>query len=592
MPANVIESMLRDIDAGLMTNVFLIALIAVFLISLFFKRKHQHQLFTAYTPTLLTSVGILGTFAGIITGLLDFNTNDIDGSIGPLLAGLKTAFISSLAGMFLSIVYKGMVSVGLFIPKVQDVMDDDDVSNVDFYKIMKDQVRGLDQLKKAIAGDDDSSLVNVMKLQRAESNDHYRVNDAHLKVVSSSLDDIANTATNQQKEFTLFQERLWRQMQDFADVLSKSATEQVIDALKQVITDFNNNLTEQFGENFKALNEAVLKLVEWQENYKGQLEDMREKYALGVEAISQTETSVAHISEEARAIPVAMNDLKQVVEVNQHQIGELDRHLEAFAAVRDKAVEAVPEIREQIDQAIKGAQSANDTLAKGMQDCADNMAKTLGESSEEFRNKVDATSAALTESAQTTANSSEQIRDQFKDALTDINNNMRNMLDELQKDGKEMNETFKVAGQEMTVSFREAGQEMTSSFTQAGSKMNTSFKEAGDLLIKDTRNWNKEFESSLSSITSNLESTIKEQATAHTQQADKVFRGLEKTIEEALSSTGESVQKQVDMIDKTAGQEIEKVMTSMGSALSSIANQFVNDYSKLVDQMNRVVNRQ
>ena len=44
-------------------------------------------------------------------------------------------------------------------------------------------------------------------------------------------------------------------------MMSKLATEQVIAALKTVIQDFNNNLAEQFGENFKQLNTAVLEPV-------------------------------------------------------------------------------------------------------------------------------------------------------------------------------------------------------------------------------------------------------------------------------------------------------------------------------------------
>lgn len=61
-------------------------------------------------------------------------------------------------------------------------------------------------------------------------------------------------------------------------MLSKSATEQVINALKEVISDFNDNLLEQFGDNFKQLNVAVLELVKWQENYRQQLEQMMVQY--------------------------------------------------------------------------------------------------------------------------------------------------------------------------------------------------------------------------------------------------------------------------------------------------------------------------
>lgn len=47
---------------------------------------------------------------GIITRLLDFNTHKLDDSIGPLLDGLKTAFITRMSGMFLSIVFKAVVT--------------------------------------------------------------------------------------------------------------------------------------------------------------------------------------------------------------------------------------------------------------------------------------------------------------------------------------------------------------------------------------------------------------------------------------------------------------------------------------------------
>ena len=66
--------------------------------------------------------------------------------------------------------------------------------------------------------------------------------------------------------------------------MAKGATEQIIDALRQVIIDFNENLTEQFGENFKALDASVKKLVEWQENYKTQVELMSEQYQQSVES--------------------------------------------------------------------------------------------------------------------------------------------------------------------------------------------------------------------------------------------------------------------------------------------------------------------
>lgn len=63
--------------------------------------KNIHSKFREYAPTLMGALGILGTFIGIIIGLLNFNTESIDTSIPVLLGGLKTAFITSIVGMFL-----------------------------------------------------------------------------------------------------------------------------------------------------------------------------------------------------------------------------------------------------------------------------------------------------------------------------------------------------------------------------------------------------------------------------------------------------------------------------------------------------------
>jgi hypothetical protein len=52
----------------------------------------------------------------------------------------------------------------------------------------------------------------------------------------------------------------------------KESKSEVLGALEIVVKDFNNNLTEQFGDNFKQLNESVKNMIIWQDNYKTQIE--------------------------------------------------------------------------------------------------------------------------------------------------------------------------------------------------------------------------------------------------------------------------------------------------------------------------------
>jgi chromosome segregation ATPase len=97
--------------------------------------------------------------------------------------------------------------------------------------------------------------------------------------------------------------------------LSEGATAQIIQALESVITDFNNNLKEQFGENFKQLNEAVFKLLEWQRNYSthvelstSQLNEATKNIKRAVEATVEATSAIETISQSIdRLLLVARN---------------------------------------------------------------------------------------------------------------------------------------------------------------------------------------------------------------------------------------------------------------------------------------------
>lgn len=52
----------------------------------------------------------------------------------------------------------------------------------------------------------------------------------------------------------------------------KENKDEMLSALELVVRDFNTNLTEQFGDNFKQLNESVKNMIVWQDNYKTQID--------------------------------------------------------------------------------------------------------------------------------------------------------------------------------------------------------------------------------------------------------------------------------------------------------------------------------
>lgn len=271
MLAQLFEQLFQSIDSTLITNIFIWAVIFVFLSAWWCDKKNIHSKFREYAPTLMGALGILGTFIGIIIGLLNFNTESIDTSIPVLLGSLKTAFITSIVGMFFAILFNGMDA--FFFANKRSALAENNPESVTpehIYHELKEQNQTLTKLVSGINGDSEGSLIAQIKLLRTEISD-------------SSQAQLAN--------HTHFSNKLWEQLEQFADLMAKGATEQIIDALRQVIIDFNENLTEQFGENFKALDASVKKLVEWQGNYKTQIEQMSEQYQQSVESLVETKTA-------------------------------------------------------------------------------------------------------------------------------------------------------------------------------------------------------------------------------------------------------------------------------------------------------------
>jgi hypothetical protein len=52
------------------------------------------------------------------------------------------------------------------------------------------------------------------------------------------------------------------------------------------------------------------------------------------------------------------------MDVNQHQIGELSRHLEAFKQLKDQAVRAIPDMQNHVERTVKNIASASDIASK------------------------------------------------------------------------------------------------------------------------------------------------------------------------------------------------------------------------------------
>ena len=169
-------------------------------------------------------LGILGTFVGVSIALLNFDTDLENPTLGinKLINGLQTAFVTSIFGL-----------VSHFLLKFNEKT----IGKSD--SIGEELIKSIHSLNKSISDDSDSSLVSQIKLLRSENKDGF--------------------------------DKINRSFENFAEKMVEDNSKTLIEALEEVIRDFNTKISEQLGDNFKKFNESLTIMLEWQKDYKDQV---------------------------------------------------------------------------------------------------------------------------------------------------------------------------------------------------------------------------------------------------------------------------------------------------------------------------------
>tara|TARA_Y100001970_G_scaffold16509_1_gene18564 strand:- start:3531 stop:4868 length:1338 start_codon:yes stop_codon:yes gene_type:complete len=332
-------------------------------------------------PSLLTSLGIFFTFLGIFIALQSFNTetDKIDESIPPLLSGLKLAFFSSVLGLAGAIVFRGLK------PLIEKEISSEEVSAADLHKELIKLNEGTLAVKDAIIGEGDASLsTQIMKLRT--------------------------------------------DFRDFAEKVKEDGSEALIKALEEVIKDFNTKINEQFGENFKQLNQAVAALLEWQQEYKEQVLKLTEAFQETQKGIDLVKTSIENIEESTSKIPDQMTKVDDVFEKTDNRMEELHKGLSTLSEMRERAESALPKIEEQMINMTQGFHDAINKQISSFNENFDAQQNNFNETNSKFTGVLDSLNIASDNLLESTGNVSQEI----KKTIESFQNEQNAMTQELQ----------------------------------------------------------------------------------------------------------------------------------------------------------------
>ncbi|GAB2870670.1 hypothetical protein GCM10027093_02960 [Paraburkholderia jirisanensis] len=307
---------------------------------------HRFNRFSvSHGPEILTTVGILGCFFSIALALLNFDATNVSDSVPHLLEGVKTAFWASVSGVFGSLVlrYRHYTHKAP-IPQTEGAPKS---------ATLDDVVAATQALQRSLSGTEEGSLLSQLKLMRQEQGDE-------LRSLRSSFDT-------------------------FAQRMSQDGSKALIEALKEVIRDFNAKISEQFGENFRHLNSAVEKLVVWQQQYKEELDKLQALQKGTAEDLRSASAGLGVFIERAGGFAATAAALESTLRglAQQHQL--IDQSQRSMTEVLLQMKDVTPQFSRKVDEMTESMKQGVAKVQADVSDIVKNLGAQMQSSSSEMK---------------------------------------------------------------------------------------------------------------------------------------------------------------------------------------------------------------
>lgn len=340
---NKLGNLITIVNIGnLITIICLLVMAGWFLLSRKkFLEEIKREPFEEYDePGTATGLGILGTFIGITYGLCFFDTSHVITSVPNLLTGLKMAFFTSIFGMGMSMYLKweqhkqqdkctskqqaGVPALLVYLRKRDEQLAQHEQKREELQKAqMANQLHYLRESYESL-GKNLTKSVSLMTQSIIGDGEH---------TMNSELKRGFAAVCEENKA-------LAQTLENFKMKILREQQKQFTTAMNLVVTNFNENLSQQFGENFQSFNEAVHRLLDWQEAYEAKLKtvsDQQEEVTRHLDAVGASvenvRQSVEGMGSAAQSLHQASDAIRQDSDIIQKGMQEMVVSLQSFKDV-------------------------------------------------------------------------------------------------------------------------------------------------------------------------------------------------------------------------------------------------------------------
>ena len=538
--------------------------------------SHYHGNLYASIPGILTGVGLMLTFLAILLALMgvSYNKNNpvepVRG-IDSLINGLSGKFVSSIAALFLSVVFtfleKGTAR------KLRRAYDDLIVAGCGLLPYLSPSRILLDiqrfASKQTVSVSHISSEV-VDRFVGAFQND---ISPALAEGVSSGM------AGKLQDEFRPTMQRMngtLEQLQTAILGLEAQKQESVTAELHGLLESLQNSLVQALGQMGTQFQEA-LSGAATQEfgNVQGTLEATRQM-------LSEMNTQFASMQAAfAGVIQKAEESTNNQLATGQHQTEALGRLMEGLMLkLQESADQNVTSIRSELTLVVSDLSHKVGTLSKELMAAAQNVTRESQASAQQVIERTGNWSEATARRLEALVNSIETRSAEFQQAGLTLLQLQGSLQETIKENAQVLNRIGEASRQVQVYSAALAGQagtlenlnkhqvQVTANLKQTSANIDTAFQ-LHDEFLKQYRQVFERYEGvfkGLDTTVGNVLSTIQKGLNQYTQSVERNFQEIVKTANEMLPD----IVKKLDAQTGEIGEQIDELNTALAKAVERL----------------------
>lgn len=558
----------------------------------------------------LVGLGLLGTFLGLTIGVASFDSSNVEhiqSSIQTLLAGMGTAFLTSLFGMSLSLIFiffdkrwSNRLSKDLY--KMTEDLDSkyyiDDISLIklnqqEMYDAMFNNIKG-------VVAEQTQSVLNDLKRHLT-----YTDGEGHDIEVSNAVREILSENEEQSKALKSFSTDLAIELNNgFDEVLSRQMQQKLLPLMESVDATTKSVVEHIDKMSANVASPATDMIANVVDTLKSSMSEILDefKHSLSSSATNELETLAKSLGNATVAMGNFPNDMKKISDTLQVTIEEVKV---AITEISNTSANSNSAAMKQMQEQITFATTSISNAIAEVKDVMANITQSSAQSSQDVVNKLSAAADQMgTFLNSTMAKISESVTGSMKNITEDVSNKQTDLLalqeDTTQKTEKLLN-SFNESLDKLekmneyvkgTMSMFQQAQGQITGSTAHLQAISGDMKVATEVFHKSQQEYNDK----LSQLQKNTEDSINAVSELLKESGQMSSDYVEKfeTIKQGLASIFQQLQTGLTEYSRTVQATTQKYLDQYSASLTQTTDALastINQQNEVVEMLNETLSK-